>query len=71
MLTIDHEKNDGAEERKKYGSSLYLYLRKNFPDGYQTLCHNHQWKKEIMRRRTARRARELNKVGKAVRSVSY
>jgi hypothetical protein len=56
MLSIDHVNDDGAEERKfthtKGGSNLYLRLRKlKYPPGYQTLCHNHQWKKEIMRRR--------------------
>jgi len=25
--------------------------RDGYPEGLQTLCHNHQWKKEILRRR--------------------
>jgi hypothetical protein len=71
MLSLDHKENNGTAERKKYGSGLYLYLRKTFPEGYQTLCHNHQWKKEIVRRRSARLEREVGKVGRTERSVSW
>ena len=57
MLTLDHINNDGAEDRKtnQYKSSTSAYFRVKdlgFPDEFQTLCHNHQWKKEISRRRT-------------------
>jgi hypothetical protein len=59
MLSLDHINNDGAEERKSgrgSGRSLYLKLEKaGFPEGFQTLCHNHQWKKELVRRRDRRR----------------
>ncbi len=56
MLTIDHIDNSGAEARRKDknngGATLYARLkRQSYPDGFQTLCHNHQWKKELMRRR--------------------
>jgi hypothetical protein len=57
MLSLDHVNNDGAAERKNGsrgggGSVTYQRVRKaGFPVGYQTLCHNHQWKKELMRRR--------------------
>jgi len=56
MLSIDHKNNDGATDRKTgydgCGSGLYRKLeREGYPDGFQTLCHNHQWKKEILRRR--------------------
>lgn len=53
MLTIDHINNDGAIDRKcSAGKNPYRALKtKGFPDGYQTLCWNHQWKKELMRRR--------------------
>jgi hypothetical protein len=59
MLSLDHIHNDGAEHRrnlfgKKQGSSgsLYCYVRsRGWPAGFQTLCMNHQWKKEGMRRR--------------------
>lgn len=56
MLSLDHINNDGATERNQSrgggGQPLYrkLYLH-GFLNGYQTLCHNHQWKKELMRRR--------------------
>jgi hypothetical protein len=55
-LTIDHMDNSGAEERKKdrthAGMTLYAILKRTgYPKGFQTLCHNHQWKKELMRRR--------------------
>lgn len=56
MLTIDHVDNTGAEERKRNkthaGMTFYAILKRTgFPKGFQTLCHNHQWKKELMRRR--------------------
>jgi hypothetical protein len=54
MLSLDHVNNDGAKDRKTRGTGgrLYSILRTNgLPDGFQTLCHNHQWKKELMRRR--------------------
>ncbi len=55
-LKIDHVDNTGAQERKKdrthAGMTLYAILKRTgFPEGFQTLCHNHQWKKEILRRR--------------------
>ena len=54
MLSLDHLNNDGAKDRAqgKAGIKHYRMLKKeNYPDGFQTLCHNHQWKKELMRRR--------------------
>jgi hypothetical protein len=53
MLTIDHVNNDGAVDRKtRGGKEIYRRLvARGYPLGYQTLCHNHQWKKEMMRRR--------------------
>ena len=55
MLELDHVNNDGAEERRKTGKGtqrFYARLRKNgFPEGYPTLCCNHNRKKEILRRR--------------------
>lgn len=58
MLSVDHINNNGNVDRKsgiaalRGGMTFYRRLRKEgFPDGYQTLCHNHQWKKEILRRR--------------------
>jgi hypothetical protein len=57
MLSLDHKDNTGNEDRKKSkgngGVMLYAKLkRQGYPEGFQTLCHNHQWKKEILRRRS-------------------
>lgn len=60
MLSIDHIENNGAHHRKNmtgdpgYGAGAPFYarlIRENFPDGYQTLCLNHQFKKELLRKR--------------------
>lgn len=52
MLSIDHINNDGAQETAGSGESLYRYLiKKKFPKGFQTLCMNHQFKKQIARLR--------------------
>ena len=57
MLTLDHINNDGASDRKSTGTSTYIQVEKRgFPEGFQTLCCNHQWKKEVLRRRAARKA---------------
>lgn len=58
VLTIDHVKNGGTKHRTKLGirggHDFYRRLRSaGFPDGFQTLCANHQLKKEILRRREA------------------
>lgn len=59
MLTLDHIQDDGAKDRRQNKGSmgvwLYARLRKTgWPQGYQTLCSNHQLKKELLRRRRAR-----------------
>ena len=57
MLSIDHKDNNGAEDRKVRGTGNTLYLsleKEGYPEGFQTLCHNHQWKKEILRRTSLR-----------------
>ena len=52
MLTLDHVANDGAQHRKKITTSVYQWVqRKKYPEGFQTLCANHQLKKELIRRR--------------------
>ena len=52
MLTLDHIANDGAEHRKKITGSVYQWVQaQNYPKGFQTLCANHQLKKEILRRK--------------------
>jgi len=56
MLTLDHVNNDGASDRKAKGTGTYRQIEKcGYPDGFQTLCCNHQWKKEVLRRRSARK----------------
>ena len=67
MLSLDHIENDGNTDRNitakvkgktshSGGITFYAALkREGYPEGLQTLCHNHQWKKEILRRR-----RDLN-----------
>lgn len=43
FLTLDHINNDGAEQRKKYGSNprvLQVIKQQGFPEGYQVLCAN-------------------------------
>jgi hypothetical protein len=60
MLSLDHVNNDGASDRKNKsrgggGNTTYRRVRAaGYPEGFQTLCHNHQWKKELMRRREKR-----------------
>jgi len=49
-LDLDHKDNDGSIERKKFKTSekFFLWLIKNnFPEGYQVLCKNCNWKKYI------------------------
>ena len=52
LLVIDHIKNDGRILRRKNrsfaGTNFYMYLIKNgFPSGYQVLCHNCNYLKEL------------------------
>ena len=59
MLSLDHIHNDGASHRNalnkgagrgKGGRSVYRDVEKrNFPSGFQTLCFNHQMKKQLTR----------------------
>jgi len=53
MLTIDHINDDGAHDRKinKVGGGVIFYgrlIRLGFPEGFQVLCFNHQWKKRML-----------------------
>ncbi len=56
VLTLDHVDNSGGLARKNNeGCGLRLYARlkrQRFPIGFQTLCANHQMKKEILRKRS-------------------
>ena len=52
MLTLDHTDNNGAEHRREIGiyggTHMYAWtIANNFPNGFQTLCSNHQLKKEV------------------------
>ncbi|VVB52916.1 Uncharacterised protein [uncultured archaeon] len=53
MLTLDHILNDGARHRSrgfKSGVNGYHQIKNlNFPKGFQVLCWNHQWKKQIQK----------------------
>jgi hypothetical protein len=56
MLSLDHLNDDGCRHRRltgqRGGYAFCALLKKSgYPPICQTLCHNHQWKKEIMRRR--------------------
>ncbi len=57
-LTLDHVKNNGRDHRAKgfpTGVPAMRCLRKlEYPNGFQTLCANHQLKKEILRKRRER-----------------
>lgn len=55
LLTIDHINNDGAKHRreithgKSLSSALYHWLRKNnYPDGFQVLCQNCNYFKDMI-----------------------
>lgn len=56
MLCIDHVEGGGNKHRRKIdiiggGDHFYRWLKnQGFPDGYQTLCYNHNRKKEIEER---------------------
>ena len=51
FLTLDHINNDGAEHRKMIGTggnNLLQWLKKHsFPEGFQVLCWNCQWGKNL------------------------
>jgi len=68
MLTIDHVGNDGGKARKageSHGYMLYAKLANSgFPSGYQTLCMNHQVKKELVRKRMIREDGESARTGR-------
>lgn len=56
VLTIDHVLNDGKDHvdsvgRRITGNQLYSSIIKNkYPDKYQVLCFNCNWRKEFHRR---------------------
>jgi hypothetical protein len=71
MLTLDHINNNGAADRKERkntgGVVWYAQLKRNgFPIGLQTLCANHNLKKEVVKQRNKhvnRDGTETHKVG--------
>lgn len=50
MLQIDHKNGGGTQERKLYNRCVFaLYkLIYKYPDRYQLLCANCNWKKRFM-----------------------
>ncbi len=60
MLSLDHVNDDGAEHRRSIKSKnttsyIYRWVRANgYPEGFQTLCMNHQFKKKILKARLSR-----------------
>lgn len=60
VLNIDHIDGGGNKHRKELGTrngqSFYTWIISNdYPDGFQVLCANCNLKKEVMRRRNARK----------------
>lgn len=49
-LTIDHMKAVQGGERIKVGYFYRWLIKNNFPEGYQTLCMNCQWRKRAEER---------------------
>lgn len=64
-LFLDHIDHNGGEQRKQLfgsvnggGTRFYIWLfKEGLPPGFQVLCANCNWLKEIERRRDARRER--------------
>ncbi len=68
MLSLDHIKDDGVKHRKKLGKKIngihqfggkeiyHWVIINGFPKGLQTLCMNHQWKKQRIKNRAERLA---------------
>lgn len=60
-LDLDHVNNDGAEHRRtisgnrtQAGASTYRWVKNNnYPEGFQVLCRNCNWIKEMERRAAA------------------
>lgn len=48
ILQLDHIYNNGAEQRKAFGNGNKFYrwiIKNNYPEGFQVLCPNCNWKK--------------------------
>ena len=67
VLSIDHIKNDGKKHREKISQHLYSWLKKyNYPEGFQCLCYNCNWKKHIKNRNLGKKETEHIKHKKQV-----
>ena len=75
MLSLDHIKDDGAEHRREIaenrdsysgrGNDMYQWIRQQgFPEGFQTLCMNHQFKKQKMKYSANRYKITISPLGK-------
>jgi len=68
MLSLDHINNDGAKHRKANGWAsggykTWLWVKRhNYPEGFQTLCMNHQQKKKVQKAFSDRKARYNGKL---------
>lgn len=52
-LSLDHVNNDGTPHRKAIGGGYNIYWdlkRRDYPPGFQVLCMNCNWLKEVKRR---------------------
>ena len=74
MLTIDHVNNGGTQDRLMNGRGGHDFYRRlqrdGFPEGFQTLCANHQLKKEILRRQESIKETYESKDSRITRSAS-
>lgn len=53
VLSIDHINDDGYKHRKEINQSSIVFwiVKNNFPKGFQVLCHNCNWLKELESRK--------------------
>ncbi len=48
VLTLDHINGNGHQHRKSIGGHPYRWIINNdYPDGFQVLCFNCNWKKRL------------------------
>lgn len=52
VLTIDHINDDGAQHRKEIGqlTPIWWIVKNDYPPGFQILCFNCNWLKEMDKR---------------------
>jgi hypothetical protein len=64
LLCLDHVNNDGNKHRSKHGNKIYRLFHKHGPfedTELQVLCHNHNFKKEVLTRRSNAKAPPRNR----------